>query len=91
MLSKAPKVADNNWESMGKVSDWFKRNKIEIDMRANDKQTDCTSFPIWWIHLMAVVDFSRVTNTTFKILQGPPCHCHNEADTSCVYADVSVA
>ena len=44
---KAPKVADTCWELMGKIRDWFKRNKTEINMHVNDKQLECANFPIW--------------------------------------------
>ena len=54
---------------MGKVSDWFKRNNIEIDMHVNDKQPDCAPLPIWWIHRMVVTKFYHVTTTIFHILQ----------------------
>ena len=40
--SKAPKVADMCWESMGNVSNWFKKHKIKIDMHINNKRPSYT-------------------------------------------------
>ena len=63
-------MEDNRWELMGKVSDWFKRNKIYIDMNVNYKHKEFVTSPIWWIHIMVVSEFSHVTTNTLKILQG---------------------
>ena len=50
MRSKAPKVADTRWESMGKVSEWFKKNKIEIALHINEKRPNCKPSDDWWIY-----------------------------------------
>ena len=70
MRPKAPKVEDTHWESMGKVSNWLKRNKIEIDMHINNKHPYCTTSPILCIHPVVVAEFYCVATTTFKIIQG---------------------
>ena len=70
MRSKAPKVADTHWGSMGEVSNWFKRNKIDINMHVYEKDFNCAPSTIWWIHLMVVAKFSRISTPTFKSLQG---------------------
>ena len=43
MQLKAPKVIDNCWGLIEKVSDWFNRNNIEIDMYVNNRQLYCTT------------------------------------------------
>ena len=55
---------------MGKVRNWFKRNKIDINIHVNNKFLECTPYLIWWIHIIFVTKFSRVTTITFKRLQG---------------------
>ena len=42
------------WESMGNVSDWFKKNKIQIGMHINKKWLICTPLHGWWIYLLVV-------------------------------------
>ena len=69
MLSKEMKVEDTRWELMGKVSDWFNRNKIDIYMHIKKKHMDCATSPIWWIHIMVVIKLSCVATTNFKSLQ----------------------
>ena len=68
--SKAPKVADTRWESMGNVSDYFKKHKTQIGMHINDKRPSSTPSHVWWIHLLVVAKFYRSATTTFKCLQG---------------------
>ena len=67
---KTPNVADTCWELMGKSSNWFKKNNIEIDMDNSNKQPEFMPCSILWIYLMIISKFSHVANTNFKSLQG---------------------
>ena len=55
---------------MGNIIDWFKKHKIQIGMHINEKRPSCTPLHVWWIYLLVVAEFSRLTTTTFKCLQG---------------------
>lgn len=41
MRTKAPKVSDTRWESMGDVSKWFKTNRIAIVEYLGQKNPAC--------------------------------------------------
>lgn len=70
MRSKAPKVADTRWESMGGVSLWFKLHRVAVDEHLHEKKPACTPPPLFWAQLMVVQYFSHRTTITFKEIQG---------------------
>ena len=69
MGTKCRTLAETRWESMSKVTSWFKTNRIAILEYLNDKDPPCKPPAQWWVVLMFVEDVSSAASTTFKQLQ----------------------
>ena len=70
LCSKAPKVADTHWESMSKVSAWFKKYCVPVLQYLQSKNPACAPSHVWWAEIMVVADFSKTCTIMFKKLQG---------------------
>lgn len=70
MNTKAPTVADTRWESMSKVSSWFKTNRVEVLAYLNQNKPAVAPTPSWWIVLMFIQKISDEATQTFRRLEG---------------------
>eukprot|EP00171_Calliarthron_tuberculosum_P003122 IDg3122t1 len=48
----------SNLESMFKVSDWFKKHRINVEEYLEEKNPSCKPADRWWVQLMIVAAFS---------------------------------
>jgi len=70
MKTKAPTVSDTRWESMGKVSAWFKTNRVGVLAYLDLKKPSVAPSPSWWIVLMFIQKISAEATITFRSLEG---------------------
>ena len=69
MKTACPKLATSRWESMRKVSDWFKAKRVRARTYFAKKNPVCTPSDRWWIYIMISEDFAARATVTFKQLQ----------------------
>ena len=70
MKTKAPALSDTRWESMHRVSDWFKKHRVEVDAYLEAKSPVCKPDAKWWAQLMIIKEFSSHSSFCFRALQG---------------------
>lgn len=70
MKTKAPTASDTHWESMGKVSEWFKMNRVDVLAYLNIKKPCVAPSPSWWIVIMFIQKISAEATITFRSLEG---------------------
>lgn len=70
MKTKAPTVSDTRWESMSKVSTWFKTNRVDVLAYLDLKKPAVAPSSSWWIVLMFCQKISTEATITFRSLEG---------------------
>lgn len=70
MRSTCPKVASTRWLSLGKVSSWLVKNRLEIGAYLTAKNAPVAPSPDWWIRLSVADEFMSRVDICFKAMQG---------------------
>lgn len=66
--SKALAVFDTHWESMTKLSCWFKTNRVKVLTCLNKKELAVTPTPSWQIQLIFIQRISTEDEQAFRTL-----------------------
>ena len=70
MKTKAKTVADTPWESMYKVSNWFKVHQVWLLQHLEEKTPICKPPMKWWLVILFIADISAHATATFCSLEG---------------------
>ena len=70
MKTKAKTVADTRWESMSKVSNWFKVHRVQLLQYLEEKNPICKPPMKWWLIILFIADISAYATATFHSLEG---------------------
>ena len=69
MGTKCRTLAESRWESILKVSSWFKTHRVAIREYLETKNPSCKPPHEWWVVLMFVEDVTAATTATIKQLR----------------------
>ena len=70
MKTKAKTVADTQWESMSKVSNWFKVHQVQLLQYLEEKNPICKPPMKWWLIILFIADISANATATFHSFEG---------------------
>ncbi len=65
MASKCPKVAVTRWLRLGKVCQWFCKNRTKVLEYVNEKKPSCKPAAHWWLYVAACDTIMKEVNITF--------------------------
>ena len=63
-------LSNNCWELMSKVSSWFKKHQVRMQLYLVKKNPVCTPTPTWWIVMLFIDLVSTAATITYRSLQG---------------------
>ena len=63
-------LSNTGCESMSKVSSWFKKHWVRIQLYLVEKNPVCTPTPKWWIVMLFIDLVSTAATITYRSLQG---------------------
>ena len=63
-------LSNTCWKSMSKVSSWFKKHRVRIQLYLVKKNPVCTTTPKWWIVMLFIELVSTAATMTYRSLQG---------------------
>lgn len=70
MKSRAAKLCNTRWESMTKVTNWFKQHHSRIESYLKDNNIENCPKSDWWIVMFTVNSISKEATCTFRALEG---------------------
>jgi hypothetical protein len=70
MKTIAKKIADTRWESMSKVTAWFRAHRVPVQDYLAEKNPSCTPPLKWWVVVHFVAKLSNEATITFRSLEG---------------------
>ena len=70
MKTKAKTVADTRWESMSRVSNWFKVHQVQLLQYLEEENPICKPPMKWWLIIAFITDISAYAKATFCSLEG---------------------
>ena len=63
-------LSNNCWELMSKVSSWFKKHQVRMQLYLVKKNPVCTPTPTWWIVMLFIDLVSTAATIPYRSLQG---------------------